>query len=73
MQSGEIEGLDDSAYIGKATYRRHQFPRLLKTTGSVEQNSKVESLRRNYEALERNKAELDKILNEKNQALRLCK
>ncbi|XP_046845174.1 centriolin-like isoform X2 [Xenia sp. Carnegie-2017] len=70
-ESGEIEGLDDSAYIGKATYRRHQFPRLLKTTGSVEQNAQVDSLRRNYEALERNKAELDKILNEKNKALRL--
>ncbi|XP_028394639.1 centriolin-like [Dendronephthya gigantea] len=66
----EQDGMDDSTYIGKATFKRNQFVRASHISGMAGQNAHVKSLRRNYEDLEKMGADLDRVLNEKEEALR---
>ena len=65
--------MDDSTYIGKATFKRNQFVRTSNISGGPEQTAHMKSLRRNYEEMERMGADLDRMLNEKKEALRHCK
>lgn len=65
--------MDDSTYIGKATFKRNQFTRSSHKHGMAGQNAHMKSLRRNYEDMEKMGAELDRMLNEKKEVLRQCK
>jgi hypothetical protein len=64
--------MDDSTYIGKATFKRNQFTRTSNIFGGPEQTAHMKSLRRNNE-MEKMGADLDRMLNEKKEALRRCK
>ena len=65
--------MDDSTYIGKATFKRNQFTRASNIPGGPRQTVEMKSLRRNYEEMEKLEADLDRVLNEKKEALRQCK
>ena len=64
--------MDDSTYIGKATFKRNQFTRTSNIFGGPEQTAHMKSLRRNNE-MEKMGADLDRMLNEKKEALGRCK
>ena len=69
-QVHEEDGMDDSTYIGKATFKRNNFARASNISGGPEKTTHLKSLRRNYEEMEKMGADLDRMLNEKKEALR---
>ena len=69
----EEDGMDDSAYIGKATFKANQFTRESNISRGAEHAAHVSSLRKKNEELEKMGVELDRMLNQKKQVLRQCK
>ena len=62
--------MDDSTYIGKATFKRNQFAHASNISRQPEQSAYIKSLRRNNEELEKMASDLDRTIREKKEALK---
>ena len=70
LQVQDADGVDDSTYIGKATFKRNQFAHASNISRESEQTAYMKSLRRNNEDMEKIAADLDRMIKEKKEALR---
>ena len=70
LQVHDADGVDDSTYIGKATFKRNQFAHASNISRESEQTAHMKSLRRNNEDMEKMAADLDRMIKEKEEALR---
>lgn len=67
----EEDGLEDSSYIGKATFKRNQFFRE-SNNSNPERVAHMRSLRMKYEEDEKMRDKLDRELREKKQMIIQC-
>ena len=69
----DADGVDDSTYIGKATFKRNQFAHVSNISRESELTAYIKSLQRNNEEMEKMAADLDRMIKEKKEALRESK